>query len=211
ELVEQTARFRVNEIVPLKDDRSWLPDFPGLADVGNCREWAPGTPIDTDRIRPKDEDYWNKYRGTPKAFVTLSAGQRLWSNRFGNLTAVRYPAETRVELELRQTLDPASLGLFFTPVRLHAQQGSEQSLDFGQLFIGFSFFLIVAALLLTAMLYVFNLENRQEEAGLLRALGFRARRVQLILMLEACLLAILGTLVGAATGIVYTKLTLFGL
>ena len=210
-LVEQTARFRVKEIMPLEDDRSWLPDFPGLTDVGNCREWAPGTPIDTERIRPKDEDYWNKYRGTPKAFVTLSGGQRLWSNRFGNLTAVRYPAETPVESELRQTLDPASLGLFFTPVRRQAQQASEQSLDFGQLFIGFSFFLIVAALLLTAMLYVFNLENRQEEAGLLRALGFRARRVQLILMLEGCLLAILGTLVGAAAGILYTKLTLFGL
>ena len=211
ELVEQTTRFRVNEIVPLEDDRSWLPDFPGLADVGNCREWAPGTPIDTDRIRPKDEDYWKKYRGTPKAFVTLNAGQRLWSNRFGNLTAVRYPAETPVELKLRQTLDPASLGLFFTAVRQQALQASSQSLDFGQLFIGFSFFLIVAALLLTAMLYVFNLEHRQEETGLLRALGFGPRKVHLRLMLEGCLLAIVGTFIGVAAGIVYTKLTLYGL
>jgi ABC-type lipoprotein release transport system permease subunit len=211
ELVEQTATFRLNEIASLLDDRSWLPDFPGLADVGNCREWAPGTPIDTERIRPKDEDYWNKYRGTPKAFVTLSAGQGLWSNRFGNLTAVRYPAETPLELKLRQTLEPASLGLFFTPVRQQALQASLQSLDFGQLFIGFSFFLIVAALLLTAMLHVFNLEHRQEETGLLRALGFRPRQVQYIVMLEGCLLAIVGTIVGVVAGMVYTKLTLYGL
>ena len=210
-LEEQTAGFRVNQIVPLEDDRSWMPHFPGLADVGNCRNWEPGTPIDTGRIRPKDEDYWNRYRGTPKAFITLSAGQQLWSNRFGNLTAVRYPAHTPVESELRQTLDRASLGLFFSPVRRQALQASQQSLDFGQLFISFSFFLIVAALLLTAMLYVVNLEQRNEEAGLLRALGFRPRRVQQILMSEGCFLAIVGTLIGVAAGILYTKLTLYGL
>ncbi|HWW03330.1 MAG TPA: ABC transporter permease [Candidatus Acidoferrum sp.] len=211
ELTEQTARFRVSEIVPLEADPSWMPEFPGLADVSNCREWEPGTPIDTGRIRPKDEDYWNKYRGTPKAFVTLSAGQGLWSNRFGNLTAVRYPAGMPVEAGLRTMLDPAALGLFFTPVRGQALQASSQSLDFGGLFICFSLFLIVAALLLTSMLYVFNLEQRREEAGLLRALGFRPRRVQLILMLEGCLLAIAGTLIGVAAGVIYTKLTLYGL
>ena len=211
ELREETSRFRVGEIVPLQPDPSWMPDFPGLADVSNCREWEPGTPIDTSRIRPKDEDYWNRYRGTPKAFVTLSAGQLLWSNRFGNLTAVRYPAGTPVETELRKALDPASLGLFFTPVRGQALQATGQSLDFGGLFIGFSFFLIVAALLLTAMLYVFNLEQRHEEAGLLRALGFRPRQLQRLLMLEGGSLAILGTLVGAGAGVLYTKLTLYGL
>ncbi|HWX23156.1 MAG TPA: FtsX-like permease family protein [Candidatus Binatia bacterium] len=211
ELAEQTATFRVHEITPLEPDSSWMPDFPGLADVGNCRDWEPGTPIDTGRIRPKDEDYWKKYRGTPKAFVTLAAGQRLWSNRFGNLTAVRYPAGTPVESKLRQTLEPGALGLFFTPVRELGLQASRQSLDFGQLFIGFSFFLIVAALLLTGMLYAFNVEQRHEEAGLLRALGFRPRQVQRILLSEGGSLAILGTVIGVATGVLYTKLALYGL
>lgn len=211
ELVEQSATFKVNEILPLAADSSWMPDFPGLADVGNCREWEPGTPIDTERIRPKDEDYWNKYRGTPKAFVTLRAGQRLWSNRFGNLTAVRFPADMPVAAELKQRLEPASQGLFFVPVRRQALEASGQALDFGGLFIGFSFFLIVAALLLTAMLYVFNLEQRREESGLLRALGFRPRQVRLILMLESGALALLGTLIGLAAGVLYTKLTLYGL
>ena len=178
ELAERTAAFRVRAVAPLRADPSWLPDFPGLADAGNCRDWDPGIPLVLERIRPKDEDYWNRYRGTPKAFVTLAAGQRLWSNRFGNLTTVRYPAGMRVEPALRASLDPSAFGLVFEPVRDRALRASRQSLDFGQLFLGLSLFLIIAALLLTAMLFVFHLEQRHLEAGLLRALGFPRRQLQ---------------------------------
>jgi hypothetical protein len=73
-------------------DRELMPDFPGLADVDNCRDWEPGIPVELDKIRQRDEDYWQQYRGTPKAFVTLGAGQAMWANRYGNLTAVRYAA-----------------------------------------------------------------------------------------------------------------------
>jgi len=96
ELIEKTAKFRVRAVTPLVKDDSWMPAFPGLADADNCRDWRPGIPIDTGRIRPKDEDYWKNYRGTPKAFVTLAAGQKLWANRFGNLTSIRFPAGTDV-------------------------------------------------------------------------------------------------------------------
>ncbi|MHC4705977.1 MAG: ABC transporter permease, partial [Planctomycetota bacterium] len=57
------------------------------ADVDNCRDWEPGIPIDLDKIRKRDEDYWHQYRGTPKAFVTLKAGQAMWANRYGDLSA----------------------------------------------------------------------------------------------------------------------------
>src|SRR5213075_922101 len=96
-LVEQTATFTIKQIVPIKGiygDRTLMPDFPGMTTAENCRDWDTGFPIKTDRIRDKDEGYWHRYRGTPKAFVTLRAGQQMWSNRFGNLTAVRYPASS---------------------------------------------------------------------------------------------------------------------
>jgi len=202
ELVEQTAKFRVSRILPVEKDDSWMPPFPGLADVDNCREWEPGIPIQLDRIRPKDEAYWKQYRGTPKAFVSLAAGQRLWSNRFGNLTAIRLSVPIN-ELKLEPPV--------FVPVREQALRASSESQDFGQLFIGFSLFLIVAALLLTAMLFVFNLEQRREEVGLLRALGFGPRLVRWLALAEGGTLALLGTLVGVAAGVVYTKLTLLGL
>jgi len=69
----------------------------------------------------------------------------------------------------------------------------------------------VAALLLTAMLFVFNLEQRRSEVGLLRALGFAPRTVGRLALAEGGALALLGTLVGVAAGAAYTKLTLLGL
>lgn len=211
ELVERTAKFRVREVIPLVKDDSWMPAFPGLADADNCRDWKPGIPIDTGSIRPKDEDYWKNYRGTPKAFVTLAAGQKLWANRFGNLTSIRFPAGTDAGAELRAKLDPAALGLFFAPVREPALSAGRESMDFGQLFLGFSFFLIAAALVLTAMLFVFNLEQRAAETGLLRAIGFAPGRVRLLVLGEGFVVSLLGTALGVIGGIAYTKLTLRGL
>ncbi|MCX7007548.1 MAG: ABC transporter permease [Kiritimatiellaeota bacterium] len=208
ELREATAKFHVRAITPLTRDESWMPAFPGLADVHNCNDWQPGIPIDHDRIRPKDEAYWNDYRGTPKAFISLAAGQRLFGNRFGNLTALRLPAREFSATNLLARLDPAALGLGFVPVRAAALAASGQALDFGQLFIGFSFFLIVAALLLTALLFAFNLEQRNAEVGLLRALGWRSGQIRRLLASEGFVLAILGTLAGLVLGAAYTRLPL---
>jgi putative ABC transport system permease protein len=214
-LREESRTFRIAEIKPLESpDTSWTPPFPGLSDVENCRDWEPGIPIDTSRLRPKDEDYWDEFRGTPKAFISLEAGQQMWGNRFGNLTAIRYPpSQSPAELErvLLTKLDPAQVGLTFEPVRDRALAAAHESMDFGQLFIGFSFFLIAAALLLMAMLFVFNLEQRSEEAGLFLALGFRSAQVKRIFMLEGMAVVALGTLAGIIAGVVYSKLALHGL
>lgn len=216
---EKSHTFRVRSVVPMEGvaaDPSWMPPFPGMTDSENCRDWEPGIPFDNTRIRPKDEEYWKKYRGTPKAFVSLATGQKLWSNRFGNLTAIRFPVSenesaghrTEMERALLTKIDPAKLGFVFQDVREQALAASRQSMDFGQLFVGFSFFLIVAALLLTAMLFVFNLEQRARETGVLLALGFTPRQVRRALLLESLGIATLGTLAGIAGGIVYTKWTL---
>src|SRR5262249_38458460 len=151
-------------------------------------------PIDLNRIRDRDQRYWSLYRGTPKAFLTLRAGQRIWSNRFGDLTAVRFPlagqSRAAIESRLRQAINPASVGLFFVPAREQALAASSQSLDFGQLFLGFSFFLIVAAILLTALLFALGVEQRAEEVGTLLAVGWTPRRVQRLLLAEGGALAL---------------------
>src|SRR5207248_8688791 len=186
--------FRVRSVVSMElpwADRTLMPNFPGIENAESTQDWDAGFPL-TYKIRPKDEWYWKKYRGTPKAFVSLAAGQKMWGNRFGNLTAVRYsmpaeppsasvlnksvhggpnaaPAEparagvqpgapdvqdfrAATERNLFQNLSPADIGLNFEPVRRQALAAAEQSQDFGGLFLGFSLFLIVAALLLMALL-----------------------------------------------------------
>ena len=227
-LEERTSRFRIRAVLPLEGaaaDRELMPVFPGSSDAKNCRDWEPGIPIDLEKIRKKDEEYWDLHRGTPKAFVTLKAGQRMWGNRFGNLTALRYPiqedndgglflradAQETIEAAIKRELNPASIGLFFQPVREQALAASTQALDFGQLFLGLSFFLIVAALLLMGMLFVFGIEQRAEEVGTLLAVGFPPNRVRRLHLFEGGVLAILGGFLGTCSGVWYTKVVLYAL
>jgi len=216
-LEEKQATFRVRGIVPLDGpwaDRTLMPDFPGIAKAEKTENWDAGFAIDMKKIRPKDEAYWKQYRGTPKAFVTLGAGRRMWGNRFGDVTAIRFPADVSrpaVEREMLSKLDPATLGLTFLSAREQALAASSQSEDFGGLFIGFSFFLVVAALILLALLFHFGLERRATEIGLLLAVGWRPAQVRRLLLLEGVAIAAVGGVLGVAGGILYARAILFGL
>jgi ABC-type antimicrobial peptide transport system permease subunit len=221
-LIEHTNTFRVRAIVPLKGiyaDRTLMPDFPGVAKAESTHEWDTGFPL-VHKIRDKDEAYWKQHRGTPKAFVTLAAGQAMWASRFGSLTAIRYvvPTNSRateyrdtVYRNLLANLNPADLGFRFEPVREQALQAANQAQDFGELFLGFSFFLVTAALLLTALLFQFGLEQRVTEVGTFLALGFTPRQVRRLLLAEGVALALLGGLFGSVGGMAYAQGMLWGL
>jgi len=222
-LIEATNRFRVRAVVPLSGiyaDRTLMPDFPGIEKAESTRDWDAGFQVDLKRIRPKDEAYWKEYRGTPKAFVTLAAGQKMWGSRFGDVTAIRFPVPEGVSAEeFKRTLTkaflhfvrPKDIGLRFEPVRAQALKAAAQGQNFGQLFLGFSFFLVVAALLLMALLFQFGLEQRASEVGILLALGLMPRQVRRLLLLEGAALALVGGVIGALGGIGYAKAVLWGL
>jgi putative ABC transport system permease protein len=221
-LLEHTNLFRIHSVVPMDlpwADRTLMPDFPGIEKADNPREWNAGFPL-VHKIRPQDEDYWKNHRGTPKAFVTLAAGQKLWANRFGTVTAVRFPNSnsTNSEVHLQRFADqflssitPAELGFQFEPVRAQALQAANQSQDFGGLFLGFSIFLVVSALLLMGLLFQFSLEQRSSEIGTLLALGFTAPQVRRLLMFEGMMLALSGGVIGVLAGLVYARAMLLGL
>ena len=222
QLTERTQRFRVRSVVPLQGlhaDRTLMPEFPGLSKAESTRDWDAGFKL-VHTVRDKDEAYWKQYRGTPKAFISLAAGQALWGNRFGRLTALRYPfpstAATNAFQDLVQStvlsnLDPSEVGLRFETVRQQALQAADQGQDFGQLFIGFSFFLIFSALVLMSMLFRFGAEERQVEIGVLLSLGFRPARVRRILLGEALALSSVGALIGLAGSMLYSKAMLWAL
>lgn len=217
-VTEKKTSFRVRAVVPIEGaagDPTLMPPFPGMAESENCKSWDAGLPIDTERIRPKDEEYWNAHRGTPKAFVSLRAGERMWGNRFGSLTAIRYPggAETaaKVRAHVLGNLDPASIGLVFENVRARAEAGVAQAVDFGALFLGMSFFLLAAALLLVGLLFVLGIEARASEIGTLHALGVPRRTAGRLFLVEGAILAALGAVLGPYGGIAYTEAVLWGL
>ena len=217
-LVEKSKTFRLGRIVPIEGlaaDRQLMPDFPGLVEAEHCRDWEPGIPIELDRIRDKDEAYWNNYRGTPKAFITLKASQAMWQNRFGDLTAVRFSAAQEspqaITSHIRKKLVPKSVGLVFEDVRTAAMQARNDSIDFGWLFIGLSFFLVASAALLTALLFVFGLEERSQQLGILLAMGLPPRYVRWMFFGEGMLLAVIGSVAGSGLGLLYTRIVLAAL
>jgi len=218
ELKQESAKFKVRGILPMTDPevtRAWTPEFPGVSDVDNCRDWEPGIPMDMKAIRDKDEKYWDDYKGTPKGFITLAEGQKLWANRFGRLTAIRFADTGQDEAALRQELLSqlllADIGLVPRDFKKDADAAAKGSVDFGGLFIGLSMFLIAAALVFAALLFLFTLERRASQVGLLLAIGWTTRQVRRALLREAGVIAMIGSLAGLGGGVFYTQAALAGL
>jgi ABC-type antimicrobial peptide transport system permease subunit len=218
ELKQQEATFKVSKILPMTDPevtKAWTPEFPGVSDVDNCRDWEPGIPMDMKAIRDKDEKYWDDYKGTPKGFISLAAGQKLWKNRFGAHTAIRFPDSGQDEAALKQEivskLQLSDIGLVVRNFKADADAAAKGSVDFGGLFIGLSLFLIAAALIFAALLFLFTLERRASQIGLLLAIGWTPKNVRRVLLLEAGVIAIVGVFLGILGGRFYTQLALDGL
>lgn len=223
-LYTKHTKFRVAGIVKiarLGADRHLTPDFPGIADTENMADWNPPFPIDLSLIRTKDEAYWDKYRGTPKAFVDYRTGQMLWGSRFGSITSLRFgirPGLFDIETEREAfeekflaNLVPEQFDFVFQPVKAQGLVSSKGATDFSGLFIGFSLFLIVSAALLVGLLFRLGVEQRGREIGMLLAVGFPLRRVRRQFMLEGGLLATLGGLLGTGCAVLYAWLMMVGL
>ena len=216
---EKSRTFRVRSIIEMDElatEKELAPQFPGLSDVDRCADWDVGIPMDETQLEDEaNEAYWEEYGQTPKAIVSLKAGQDMWSNRFGSLTSVRWETSTSsFDIPCSKfcgSYDPAAAGYISLPVQEQALAAVNQAMDFGQLFIGMSFFLIVAALILTALLFAFGIQRRTEEAGILLAVGWRPREVRRLFMAEGGAVALAGSIAGAVIGIGYTGLLLAGL
>ena len=245
EAIEESHDFTLKAIVPLQtpelpyrrgqparytqppsraNDPDLTPEVPGITDQESIDAWDPPFPFDYKRIRqPQDEDYWDQFRTTPKAFVNMRAGQRLWGSRFGQITSFRIRAtadtfgDATAEAEVRQRLTsaianaPEAFGFALLHVKQDGLRASQGTTPFNALFLGFSFFIIAAALMLVSLLFRLSLERRASEAGLLLSLGLKQRQVAKVFLFEGLALTLLGTLAGTLLGIGYAGLMIFGL
>tara|TARA_R110002096_G_scaffold22070_15_gene71269 strand:+ start:1203 stop:4511 length:3309 start_codon:yes stop_codon:yes gene_type:complete len=216
-LIEENHSFKVSRIAPIGEfgwDQSWTPAFPGIFDVEDLDDWEPGIPIDRDKIRDKDDQFWDDYRATPKAFVSISAAQEMWANRFGGATAVRFQVGTEagaLDDRLREFIHLEDLGMAYRDPSAEAASAVSSSFDFGALFASMSFFLIVSALILAGLVFVFGIEQRSSQIGLMLALGFSKGRVRRQFLVEALILSVVGAVVGLLGGYLYTRLALYGM
>jgi putative ABC transport system permease protein len=212
------ATFKLAGTIPMTGpaaDPGLTPELPGVTDKTNIRDWNPPFPFDNSRIKLRDENFWNKYRATPRAYVNLAVGQKLWGSRFGDLTSIRLAPKDKADLQkskeafeksLLAHLNPEQAGLVFQPVKEQALKASGGSTDFAGLFIGFSFFLIVAALMLVGLLFRLNLDRRATEFGLLTAVGYRRWTIRWLLLGEGAILAVAGSVVGCLAAVAYAAL-----
>jgi ABC-type antimicrobial peptide transport system permease subunit len=199
------------------DDRDLTPRFEGITDQLEMDSWQSPFPYDAKNVSALDHDYWRRYRTAPKAYVTLETGQRMWGSRFGKVTSIRLApgndgdirgAAVLFERALLDHLPPEAGGFVFDDVKQRALAAGAGGTDFGFLFLGFSSFLIVAALLLVGLMFRLSLDQRAREIGLLLAVGWRRAQVRRLVLVEGAALAAVGGLVGIGGAMVYARLLL---
>ncbi len=214
-LKDENCKFKIILIVPIKGasgDSLLMPEFEGLANVNRCKDWNTGIPIDLKKIRQKDEDYWNRYRGTPKAFISYKTAKKIWGTTFGNCTAIRLiePIDTnKLVTEFLQKLNPQNIGMQVVPVKRSGSLSANEGIDFSQLFISLSFLLILAAVILSALLLSLNIDLRKKEMGILSALGIADGKIKMIFVVEGIFIAFFAIIGGVACGIFLNQIVLY--
>ena len=205
-LIEKNSHFIIKRIVDIKgiwSDSLLMPDFPGISGKESCSDWDAGVPIKIHEIRKKDEDYWNKYRGTPKAFINYEKARELWGNNFGPATSFRFPIAVTVkdiETKLNGSLDPYKVGFTITDIRDQSLKAAESSVDFGSLFLSLGFFLILASLILLSFATSSYFDSKKGHINTLYALGFQNNWIFRLLFFESALINVTGCIIGAFAG-----------
>jgi ABC-type antimicrobial peptide transport system permease subunit len=213
QLDTDSAEFIIKKIVPLEGiyaDKKFMPVLPGLSDAGSCSDWNTGVPIDLDDIRDKDELYWKRYKGTPKAFISYQKAADLWSNRFGAHTAFRFSSDEYSKAELQNILSenirPSDYGISVNAVMKNGLKAAKNGVDFGQLFLALSFFIIVSGILLTVLFFKFHIRQRNTQIGTYSAIGYSDKQIIRIILGEQFITAFMGSLVGIFIALLYNEL-----
>lgn len=233
-LSTKTKDFCLQAIVPIRDlaaDRDLAPEYAGITDSESLSDWDPPFPLDLRRIRPKDEEYWKKFKTTPKGFIPLEIAQQLWKSRLGAFTSIRfYPQQPagRSDGKPTRSLDLGELADHFAgelkpllaenlatfsiwPLRREGAQASQGATDFGAYFTYFSFFLVLSAVALAGLFFRFGLEQRIREIGTLRSLGFSIRTIKCLFLIEGILISALGGMVGIIGAWGFSHVAIHGL
>jgi putative ABC transport system permease protein len=198
------------EVVPTPfNDSALTPEVPGITDQASISDWDLPFAL-TREIRKADDDYWTNHRLTPKLFLTLKQGQKLFGSRFGEVSSIRFakePATTADGLRaavLRAILPKLDeLGWQLLPIREQQLAAAKGTTPFDMLFLSLSLFVILAALILVMLLFRLGIERRASQWGLLLSLGWPMARVRKLLSLEGWLLSVAGGGLGILLGIAY--------
>lgn len=199
------------------NDPDLTPSVPGVTDQDSISDWDLPFPLERE-ISKEDDVYWNEHRLTPKAFLPLSMGQQRFGSRFGETTGIRISTsvaadEDALSQRLLEILTPSysELGWSIIPIRQQQLAASSGTTPFDGLFLSLSFFVILAAVMLIAMLFRLGLTQRMTQFGTLLAVGWTPKRVAGLVLREGLLVAAAGVVLGVVGGFIYAWVVLWAL
>jgi putative ABC transport system permease protein len=160
-------------------------------------------PIDMSRITREDEDYWAKYRATPKAIIAYSAVAGRWSNAYGCATALRISGAPDMS-----RLEPSMLGIRIIHPKEAGMTAARNGIDFASLFLALGIFIVFSAVLLMLVPLSEMVFHRRNELMLMNALGFPKKRTVKLLWTESLAVVLRASLMGVIAGVCYTALIL---
>ncbi|MDX2442607.1 MAG: ABC transporter permease [Bacteroidales bacterium] len=213
-LIENYKSFVIRDVVDpdsIWSDQTLMPEFPGISGSESCSSWDAGVPVDMDKIREKDEKYWDDFKGTPKAFISYKAGLNLWGNNFGPATAIRFPenvTDKEINRKLTGQIDPFISGFRVVNIYKNSILAAQKSVDFSTLFISLSFFIILSSLVLLVLLISTHIEARRTQISTLTALGFKNSDVIKLFLLESGVVAFFGSLAGIFAGTIFNNIVI---
>lgn len=205
-LTEKKMNFIVSSVVEMKgiwSDSLLMPEFPGISGSESCTDWDAGVEIKMDLIRKKDEEYWNKFGGTPKAFISYEKGKELWSGNFGPATSIRFKIganDDEINAKLKGSIDPYNSGFTITDLPQESIKAANESVDFSTLFLSLGFFIILSALILLMLVVSTFYEAKKNEVTTLFSIGFAKREIEKLLFFESGAIAVIGALLGGFAG-----------
>jgi len=206
-LVTDSIFLRVGKIVPLNDlqsDKTLVAEFPGLSNVERCTDWNSDLPINMKLITDEDEDFWTKYKNTPKAIVPYSTLAPRWKNAFGSATALQIENTDRLndlspEMFDIQVIHPREAGII----------AAKSGVDFSSLFLSLGIFIIISAAMLMMVPLSEMLFRRRYEINLLKSTGFSNKRIRRLLLRESTPVVFVAAISGVVAGLIYTYIVLF--
>jgi putative ABC transport system permease protein len=203
----------------IANDRNFTPSVPGITDQESISSWDVPFELELkDLILKQDNTYWDNYQLAPKIFVPIEYARQMFGSRFGAVTSIRVDAsKVENETELRQKIERSLLsvskqsGLAFQPIRQLQLRAATGTTPFDMLFLSLSFFVIVAAFMLVAILFRLGIQQRTTQLGILAAQGFSSSKIRSILLREFLIVSVIGSLIGIPMGLGYARLMVAGL
>ena len=183
------------------------PEAAGLTDVESCTDWDAGIPIDFDKVRQEDKDYWDKYKSKPKLYLNFQQAQQWFSP--GKYTVLIFEKGADVS-DIRQKIINElrhDNTLYRTDdIKTILANNIRNGVQFAPLFLGLSMFLIFSALLALSMMVKLHLFDRRKELAILSEYTDGIHR---FLFMEIIAILLPGIIIGSIVGTAFCRLQLW--